>query len=343
MEGTYKVVELEKFGGMVTLGTRPFREVEKDEILLKMMCSTIHPADISFLSGRYGASKPDQLPLIPGFEGSGLVVKVGSEVDQSLVGKRVSVFANSSKPGKFEGLWAQYHYTKIQLIMPFEGEIDYEKIALALGNPLTSLGFVDTVKSHEGVTAVVQNGASSAFGKIFIRNCKKEGIKTINVVRKEEHIEPLTKLGADHVISTSNTNWEKELKELTTKLNATVCFECVGGDYTSRMLAALPYGSTMYHFGNLELKRMNGFDTSEFVFNNKTMKGWWLSKWMAGLGKERILQNAKIIQEDIANDQGIYNTKVSKVFSLDDIVPACEYYMTNMSEGKVILKANEYN
>ena len=172
MEGTYKVIELEKYGGRLNIIPREFRELKANEVLVKIMAATIHPADIAFLSGQYGNVKPET-PLIPGFEGSGLIVKVGNEVDQSFVNKRVSVSSSPAFGRKFEGLWAEYHYATLETILPYDGDVDYEQIALAVANPMTAIGFVDTIRRH-GVTSVVQDGASSACGKILIRLCHHE-------------------------------------------------------------------------------------------------------------------------------------------------------------------------
>ena len=70
MEGQYKVIEIEKYGGKLSVASRNFRKLEKGEILLKIHCTTIHPADLMFLAGMYGEEKPDIFPLTPGFEAS---------------------------------------------------------------------------------------------------------------------------------------------------------------------------------------------------------------------------------------------------------------------------------
>ncbi len=339
MEGTYKVIELEKYGGRLNIKPREFRELKGNEVLVKIMAATIHPADIAFLSGQYGNVKPET-PLIPGFEGSGLIVKVGNDVDQSLVNKRVSVSSNPAFGGKFEGLWAEYHYATLETILPYDGEVDFEKIALAVANPMTAIGFVDTIRKH-GVSAVVQDGASSACGKILIRLCKREGIKTINIVRKVEHIENLKSIGADHVISTSEPEWEKKVEELAKELDARVCFECVGGDTTGKVLSALPNKSTLYHYGNLELKRLGQINTNEFVFRQKRMEGWWLKKFLIELTTEQKKAIAIDISNDIKNGSVIFGTNISKTFKFEEYEKAFEHYMMNMSEGKVLIKPHD--
>jgi NADPH2:quinone reductase len=339
LEENYKVVELVSYGGEMKMTERKFRELDPEEVLVKVMCSTIHPADISFLRGTYGNQKP-LTPLIPGFEGSGLIVKVGEKVDSSFLGKRVGLSGKVEKDGTYSGLWAQYTYANYKTLMVFNKDIAYETIAFSIGNPLTALGFVDTVRKN-GLTSLGQNGASSSFGKILIRLCKKEGIKTVNLVRKESYIQPLLDMGADYVINTSNPNWEEELKKLSRENNIKNFFECVGGDYTGKVLSCLPDKSTLYHFGNLELKRLGQINTSDFIFLGKQIVGWWLTSWVLNNSLEENVKARKYIVEDLESGSDLFTTSVSKTFKFDDYQKAFEYYFTNMSEGKVIIRPNE--
>ncbi len=339
-ESTYKVIELAKYNGDLKLTERRFKELAKDEVLVKVMCSTIHPADISFLRGTYGKEKPNT-PLIPGFEGSGVVVKVGEDVDKSLLNKRVGLSGRVEKDGTYSGLWSQYAYANYKHLMVFNKEIGYETICFSIGNPLTAVGFVDTVKKN-GLTSLGQNGASSAFGKILTRLCKREGIKTVNIVRKEAYVQPLFDMGADYVLNSSNPDWEDELKRLCQENNVKNFFECVGGDYTGRILKCLPDEATVYHFGNLELKRLGMIDTSDFIFAKKKLTGWWLTGWLQNLSLEEALKAKNYVVSDLESGSDMFTSNVSKSYPFEEYQNAFEYYFTNMSEGKVIIRPNEH-
>jgi len=335
----YKAIELEKFRGPLLIKEKQLRDLAEDEVLIKVICGTIHPADFSFVKGTYGSNKPDLLPLVPGLEGSGLIIKVGSKIDSNMIGKRCSIFTDVTKPGQFQGLWAQYHYTKLENLLIFNTEVDYEKICYAFGNPFTACGFVDTVrKSNTNVLGL--NAASSAFGRILIRLCHKLGIKTVNIVRRQEHVENLKSLGADYVFNSSDPNWEKEFQSVCKELNLKIFFECVGGNSTGTVLKLLPPGSTMYHFGNLELKRLGNIDTSDFIFHKKVFKGWWCNVWMRSLNEEEHKYWTNLIVKEFENNSEIFETTISKCFNLGEYNKAFEYYLGHMSEGKLILKPN---
>jgi NADPH:quinone reductase-like Zn-dependent oxidoreductase len=336
MEGTYKVVEIDQYGGPLQIRQRQFRKLNEGEILVKVMCSTIHPADLMFLLGEYGGdAKPRIFPIVPGFEGSGVIVK-GEGADPSLIGKRVSLGATFNKKGNFEGTWAEYYYTSPAFVLVFDKEIEYEKISFCQTNPLTALGFLDTLRKHN-TQVVVQDAAFGALGKMFIRLCNKEGVKTINIVRKNDQIQGILSLGGNYAISTSEKGWEKSLAKIAKETQSKVFFDAVGGSLPGKILSLLPDESTMYHFGNLEVKKL-GIDSVSLIFKKKKILGWWLLNWLKTLTPEQRKYYYDYVVNDIQSGSDLFLSKVSKTFSLDEIKSAVEYYTKNMSDGKIILK-----
>ncbi len=346
---SFNAICIDKYKGDPKYEKFDFCSLSADEILIKVKTSTIHPADLAFVNGQYGRLIPDVFPIIPGGEGSGIIQKVGSEINPNLIGKRVSVMANSNKKGSFHGLWAEYHITTLKYCIVYDKEIDFKKLTFALGNPLTALGFLDTLKKHK-VDSVVQNGSTSAFGKMFIKLCKMNNIKNISIVRKEENINKLYDIGAFKVISTTDSNWKEELCIAVKEINATVCFECVGGQYTGQIISCMPKKSTIYHFGNLELKRLEDIGTSDFIFDEKVLKGWWLMDWVTSLTEEEFHKYKNIIRESLEEEskQGeicsinsdLFITGYSECFKLDNFENAFIHYLMNMNKGKIILEIN---
>ena len=54
-------------------------------------------------------------------------------------------------------------------------------------NPMTALGFVETMKM-EGHKAIVHTAAASNLGQMLNRICLNDGIPLVNVVRSEEQV-----------------------------------------------------------------------------------------------------------------------------------------------------------
>ena len=53
-----------------------------------------------------------------------------------------------------------------------------------------------------------------------------------------------TEHGAEHVLNSSDTNFDKDLYELSVKLKANVALEAVAGDTAGRILQVLGHGGT---------------------------------------------------------------------------------------------------
>ena len=73
---TMQAVLLGIKGRPLTVGQIPVPQPGPGEVLVRMVASPINPSDLGFIKGNYGFQKP--FPVVPGFEGSGTVVAIGS-------------------------------------------------------------------------------------------------------------------------------------------------------------------------------------------------------------------------------------------------------------------------
>src|SRR5512143_3749985 len=91
-----QAVLLERAGGSPTVGRLPTPVPGPGQVLVRMAATTINPSDLGFLQGSYGFQKP--FPVVPGFEGSGIVVAAGSGLlPHLLLGRRVACSAASGE------------------------------------------------------------------------------------------------------------------------------------------------------------------------------------------------------------------------------------------------------
>jgi NADPH:quinone reductase-like Zn-dependent oxidoreductase len=95
-------------------------------------------------------------------------------------------------------------------------------------NPLTALGMVETMRM-EGHTALVHTAAASSLGIMLNKVCIKEGVALVNIVRKQEQVDLLTKLDAKFVVSSSSESFKKDLYKAIDATGATLAFDAIGG------------------------------------------------------------------------------------------------------------------
>jgi NADPH2:quinone reductase len=125
--------------------------------LLKV--SAINPSDHLSIKGLYFKK---QLPATPGVEGTGRVVEAKGADLQKYVGKRVSFIAGT-------GSWAEYAIPN--MFFEVDDDVPESSAASGIGNPLTVLGMIHTVKAKKH-TGIIHTAAASALGRQLNKVCK---------------------------------------------------------------------------------------------------------------------------------------------------------------------------
>lgn len=293
-----------------------------DQLLVRVAASPVNPSDLYFTSGTYAIHS--QPPFVPGFEGSGLVVAAGSSATaQSLLGKRVAFMAAGS------GTWAEYALASALVAVPIPDGISDDQGAMLLINPLTALALMDQAR-RAGARAVIQTAAASAVGRMILRLGARWSIPVIQIVRRPEQVTLLRELGAEHVISTAEPEWEAQLQGLAKQLDARFAFDAVAGPVGTAVLRAMPRSGRLTIYGRLE---PTGFspEPAQFLFQGKIVDGFWLSTWLRGNSARDWLGELEVLLA------GAEPTQVSARVGLEGAVRAIDAYQKEMTRGKVLI------
>ncbi|KAL4459914.1 hypothetical protein ABPG74_003440 [Tetrahymena malaccensis] len=330
MENTQmKCLSLESFGQPLAFKQVDIPQPGKGEVLIQVQASPINPSDLLFLTGKY-ANSGFIPPCIPGFEGSGLVVKSGGgEEADSLLNKRVAfIFC--------KGSYAQYTVANSQTCLLIDDDVTYNQAASSFVNPLTVVGMLEVVKEAK-VKTVVHSAAASALGRMMVRYFKNNGVEVINIVRRQEQVDILKKEGATIILNQSDQDFFAQLKKLTTELNATIFFDAIAGPFTGEVLSQMPNNSTAYVYGLLSGEN-SSVSPAELIFRNQSVKGFLLGTWLQSITPELKKQSIEKLQKLIKTD---LKSEISKEYSLQDGQQAVEYYSKNMTSGKVLIKPQQ--
>jgi NADPH:quinone reductase-like Zn-dependent oxidoreductase len=160
---------------------------DANEVVVALEASPINQYDLLMIAGGYGYRPP--LPAIVGTEGVGRVIEVGSGVKHLKEGDRTLVpFLHPA--------WAERVKTNALWLRPLPPG-DVNQFAMMGVNPPTAyLLLTDIVKLPPG-SWVIQNGANSGVGRATIAVAKLLGLKTVNIVRRDEVVEEVKALGGD--------------------------------------------------------------------------------------------------------------------------------------------------
>ncbi len=93
-----------------------------------------------------------------GVEGCGIIKDIGSNIDKSLLGKKVAFL--------FEG-WANYKTQTVDDLIVLDDEQDLSLAPVACVNPITAMAEIQICKERKS-KAVIQIAASSRLVKIFL-------------------------------------------------------------------------------------------------------------------------------------------------------------------------------
>ena len=248
----------------------PFEQpaLKDGEVLLEMLAAPINPSDILTLTGHYGVLPP--LPAVGGNEGVARVVEHGPGVSGPPVGQTVLLPVGC-------GTWSTHIVAKAGALIPLPNGVDPIQLSMLTINPPTaSLLLSEFVDLQEGEW-VIQNAANSGVGSYLIALAKMRGLKTVNVVRRESVVEPLTAAGAD-VVFVDGDDLADRVREATDGAAIRLGIDAVGGAATDRLGAALGDGATLVNYGVLSGEPCELSPTA-LIFRDITLRGFWLAKW----------------------------------------------------------------
>lgn len=331
-----RAIQLEKYDKDLTVAVNSLKVVTKTvpqpvpgQVLIRIEAAPCNPSDLVFLQGLYGIKKT--LPSVPGWEGSGTVIRSGGGILGSwLKGKRVACGCQSDA----DGTWAEYMVADAINCVPLASKISFEQGATMLVNPLTALALVEAARK-KGHKALVQTAASSQLGRMILHLANNHRIPIINIVRREDQANLLTSIGAKVVLNSEAENFADLLREECLRLNPTVAFEPVAGEMTGRILDAMAPRSEIVVYGSLSESPCSGIDAFELIFGEKTVTGFWLSKWVQDQGFVSIFRATNRVQRLI--DGGSFSTKVRMRIPLEEVPDGLLKYHKRMTDGKILI------
>lgn len=189
-----------------------------------VLTATVPPAAMPAMKARIGQSLP------VGNEGAGTVIAAGPDLSH-LVGKRVAMIGGA--------MYADLRLIGLEACIVLPDGATAEQGASLFVNPLTALGFVETMRA-EGHSAIVHAPAASNLGQMLVRICKDDGIGLVNIVRSQDQVRLLRDLGAVHVVDSSSDSFRADLEQAIEATGATLAFDAIGGgEMTSIILNAM--------------------------------------------------------------------------------------------------------
>ena len=288
-----------------------------DEVIVRVEAAPINPSDLGLLLGpadvsTLSVSGTAERPVISFDVPQGRVASLRARLDQSLpVGNEGAgtVVAAGEQAKALEGrlvgmlggaMYADYRKLKVRDVVPLPDGASAADGASMFVNPLTALGFVETMRM-DGHKAIVHTAAASNLGQMLQKICLADGVPLVNIVRSEEQAAILRGIGATHVLNSRDADFRKRLVDAIAETGATVAFDAIGGgtlgsDVVQAMEQAAARTMTEFsRYGSNSFKQLyiyGALDTAPTTLNRLafgfqwSVSGWLLTPFMQKAGGE---------------------------------------------------------
>lgn len=266
-----KAIQIEKFGNpaevMKLVDIPDVGAPGAGEVVIALEASPINMSDLMMISGAYG-HRPS-LPCVVGTEGVGRVVAIGSGVTHLKPGDRTLVPYPSAA-------WAERIKADASRLRPLGGGDVNQLAMLGINPPTAYLLLTEYAKLQPGAW-VIQNSANSGVGRALIPIAKSMGLKTVNVVRRDDVVAEIKAIGGD-VVLVDGPDLAKRVAAETGGARIALAIDGVSDTATANLLGCLAEKGMLVFYSAITGKPFVG-DARALIFRDISIRGFWLVHW----------------------------------------------------------------
>ena len=304
-----KVVQIRSFGGSDALEvvSVPEPSLKDGQILVAVQSASINPFDTYVISGNAGG----ELPMTPGGDFSGIVKKIADGVSDFKVSDEVFGSALIFNGGS--GSFSELTLANVGNVALKPKNISFEE---AGGFPLVGSSAIQALEDHIKLKAgdkILINGGAGGIGHIAIQVAKATGAYVATTVGTDDV--PFAKeLGADQVIDYKTQKFEDVLKDYD------AVFDTVGESTWEGSFKILKRGGAIVSMlGQPEGKLIQGKNIISIGQGTKT-------------NTDHLNRLRNYVEE------GKVKVNIDKIFSLEEIKEAFDYFGKASPKGKVVIR-----
>jgi NADPH2:quinone reductase len=265
-------------------------------------------------------------PHIVGYQASGIISEVASDVSQFQVGQRVAAFASI-------GSHAERLLASVNTVWAIPDNLSFESAAavpVEFGTADDSLfEFGHLLK---GETVLIQ-AAASGVGMATVQLAKAAGATVIGTASSDERLERLREYGLDHAINYVTSDLVEAVMTITDGVGVDLAVDSIGGATLRKSMEAIRYRGRISWVGGA------GRDTDppaldQILIKNASLNGVFLGGEMRG-NKARAYPMIERLIERVA--AGELTAIVDSTFPLADAAGAHRHIEARQAFGRVLL------
>ncbi|ENI4485977.1 NADP-dependent oxidoreductase [Vibrio fluvialis] len=309
-----KQIAITQFGGpeVLAIQTSAIPEPQAGEVLVKVAFAGINPIDVKTRAGLgwAAAQNKDNLPWVPGYDISGTVVRVGSEVSELKAEVNVAGFIGFPLRG---GGYSQYVCVPEKELSIIPDAVTLEAAAVLPLAGQTAAQALNKAQVKEGDRVLILAGAGGV-GHLAVQiaiAAKAEVYTTCS----ESNLDYLATLGA-HAINYNFAPVSQRLEQVD------VLIDLVGGDAALDALKCLNDNARVVTVPTL---------SAELICEKAKMLGFEATGMLVDPNPEQL--NTMLYMVSV----GLLKTEIQQVYPMSDVQQAHTQIESGHTRGKVLL------
>lgn len=312
---------------VISSHTLPEPALGADDILVGVEAAPLNPSDFMLIRGQY-RMRP-ALPCAVGAEGVGRVLKCGSHIDDALQGKRVLIVPNNE-----QGTWADRTVVPLRNTVVLGVDADPVQLSMIGVNGLTAYLLLSSYVTLMPGDWIGQTAANSAMGEYIVKLARLAGVRTLNLVRREEAAERVRQFGGDRVLVVGE-NTDSEIEKALDGQKLELVVDCLGGSPVGALARWLQPGGSVASFGVVDGK-FPAFSPYEFIFRSLNLHGFSLSNWLRNTPRTVIQETYQKLAQLVAG--GLLSVCVDAVYPISEFKEAFSESLKSNRRGKVLFQ-----
>jgi NADPH:quinone reductase-like Zn-dependent oxidoreductase len=231
-----KVIRIHSYGGPEVLRYEdaPRPKVERGELLIRVHAAAVNALDWKVRSGSLNGRIQHKLPLIPGWDVSGVVDEVGLGVSQFKNGDEVFAMADPTR----DGAYADYVTVREAAVAMKPTLLHHVRAAAVPLSMLAAWQALFDLGQLQSGQRILIHGGSGGVGHFAIQLAKWKGAHVLATASTKNQ-EVLRKVRADETIDYTTQNFEDVAR------NLDIVLDTVGGETQERSWRVLKKGGVL--------------------------------------------------------------------------------------------------
>jgi NADPH:quinone reductase-like Zn-dependent oxidoreductase len=299
----------------------------QEAVLIAMEAAPLNPSDFLLVRGLYGLRPA--FPFSLGAEGVGRVTHTGSKVDGALQGQRVLIL-----PTYEQGTWADQVVAPVRNLVPMRDDADPVPLAMLGMNPATAYLLLHRYVALMPGDWIGQTAANAAMGQYIMALAKLAGVKTLNVVRREEAAQQVRQWGGDRVVLQGD-NLHRDIEAALDGKQLSLVLDTVGGTPVGELAKSLKTGGSIVVYALLS-GQFPAIAPRDFVYRGLGLHGFWLINWLRNAPRTEIQGLYQKLGDLVAD--GALSATVEQVYPLEQFKDAFKHSLQAQRSGKILFK-----